>query len=71
MTLTSRQLQVALLIREGLRQPEIATMLSISARQVERHLRRARERTGAKTTAHLVAMLLDERFRSADRDERR
>ena len=56
--LTPRQLQVALLIRDGLNQSEAAASLGISRRQVERLLGEARERAGASTTSHLVAMLV-------------
>jgi len=55
--LTARQLQVTLLLRDGLRQTEIAGCLGISVRQVERLLGAARERAGATTTSELVAML--------------
>jgi DNA-binding CsgD family transcriptional regulator len=55
--LTARQLQVTLLLRDGLRQTEIAACLGISLRQVERLLGAARERVGATTTSELVAML--------------
>jgi DNA-binding CsgD family transcriptional regulator len=56
--LTPRQLQAALLACDGLKQPEIAIALGISPRQVARLLTQARERTGAATTGHLVAMLV-------------
>jgi DNA-binding CsgD family transcriptional regulator len=56
--LTSRQLEAALLARDGLLQSEIALCLGISPRQVERLLQEARTRVGATTTAHLVAMLV-------------
>lgn len=56
--LTARQLEVAVLLRDGLRHSEIAECLSISARQVERHVREARERVGARTASELVAMLV-------------
>ncbi|HEX8158212.1 MAG TPA: helix-turn-helix transcriptional regulator [Solirubrobacteraceae bacterium] len=55
--LTVRQLEVALLLRDGLRQTEIAACLGISVRQVERLLAAARERVHATTTTQLVAML--------------
>ncbi len=55
--LTARQLEVALLLRDGLRQTEIAACLGISSRQVERLIASARERVGAATTTQLVAML--------------
>lgn len=55
--LTPRQLEVTLLVRDGLRQTEIAACLGVSVRQVERLLRAARERVGARTTSELAAML--------------
>jgi DNA-binding NarL/FixJ family response regulator len=56
--LTSRQLQAALLARDGLKQPEIASALSISSRQVQRLLSQARQRMGATCTTQLLAMLV-------------
>lgn len=56
--LTARQLEVVVLLRDGLRQDEIAVCLSISARQVERLVAEARRRVDAKTTAELVASLV-------------
>jgi DNA-binding CsgD family transcriptional regulator len=53
--LTARQLEVVLLLRDGLDQADVADALGISARQVERHVAQARQRTGSLTTAHLVA----------------
>lgn len=55
--LTARQLEVTLLLCDGLRQTEIAECLGISVRQVERLVGAARERVGAATTGELVAML--------------
>jgi DNA-binding CsgD family transcriptional regulator len=55
--LTARQLEVTLLLRDGLRQTEIAACLGISVRQVERLIAAARERVHAATTTQLVAML--------------
>jgi DNA-binding CsgD family transcriptional regulator len=55
--LTPRQLQAALLAGAGLKHSEIAITLGISSRQVQRLLGQARKRTGAASTAHLVAML--------------
>jgi DNA-binding CsgD family transcriptional regulator len=62
LSLTARQLEVALLARDGLLQSEIAACLGISRRQVERLLGDARERTGAATTSQLVAMLVRSRL---------
>jgi DNA-binding CsgD family transcriptional regulator len=61
-SLTARQLEVALLLRDGLRQAEIAACLDISPRQVERLAAQARERAGVTTTSHLVALLVQGRF---------
>lgn len=55
--LTARQLEVALLLRDGLQQTEVAACLGISTRQVERLLAGARARVGAATTTQLVALL--------------
>jgi DNA-binding CsgD family transcriptional regulator len=60
--LTSRQLEVALLARDGLLEGEIAECLGISVRQVERLLHDARERVGAATTSELVALLVTGRL---------
>jgi DNA-binding CsgD family transcriptional regulator len=56
--LTARQLQVALLLRDGLGHAEIAACLGISPRQVNRLVTEARQRAGAATTSQLVAMLV-------------
>jgi DNA-binding CsgD family transcriptional regulator len=63
--LTSRQLEVALLARDGLREGEIAACLGISVRQVERLLHDARERAGAATTSELVVLLVTGRLAPA------
>lgn len=57
--LTSRELEVALLLRDGLSHTEIAVALGITTRQVERLLMRARERAGAQTPGELLAMLVN------------
>jgi DNA-binding CsgD family transcriptional regulator len=64
--LTTRQLEVALLLGSGLRHGEIAARLGISPRQVARLAGQARERASATTSSHLVAMLAQGRF-DADR----
>ncbi len=60
--LTSRELEVLLLVRDGLLQAEIALALGVSTRQVERLLASARSRTGTATTSHLVAKLVTEQL---------
>lgn len=56
--LTSRQLEAVMLVRDGLKQAEVAISLGVSPRQVERLLTQARERAAAATTSQLVAMLV-------------
>ena len=60
--LTSRELKVLLLVRDGLLQAEIALALGVSTRQVERLLASARSRTGTATTSQLVAKLVTEQL---------
>jgi DNA-binding CsgD family transcriptional regulator len=60
--LTARQLEVALLLKDGLQHSEIAACLGISVRQVDRHISQARERAGASTASELVAMLVTGRL---------
>ncbi len=60
MGLTARELEVLLLVSDGLIQAEIAPALGISTRQVERLLASARARTNSATTSQLVAKLVSE-----------
>jgi DNA-binding CsgD family transcriptional regulator len=53
--LTGRQLQVVLLVCEGLRHDEIAACLEIGVPMVRRHLEKARKRVGAGSTPEVVA----------------
>jgi DNA-binding CsgD family transcriptional regulator len=61
-TLTTRQLEVAQLLRSGLRHGEIAAQLGISQRQVARLAEQARHRTTASTSSHLLAILAQGRL---------
>jgi DNA-binding CsgD family transcriptional regulator len=54
-TLTKRQLEVVALLADGLRYDEIAAALSISSRQVQRHVAGAVGRLGANNANELVA----------------
>ncbi len=54
-TLTSRQLEVMLLVAEGLKNVEIARCLDIGAAQVGRHLGNACKRANVATDAELMA----------------
>ncbi len=69
--LTARQLEVLLLVRDGLHHDEIASCLSVSRRQVERLVEQARSRVGAATTSELVGMLVDGRLVPAPIEPRR
>ena len=67
-TLTARQLEVALLLRGGLRYAEIAERLGITPRQVARLAGQARERASAGTSSHLVALLAQGRLQAQHAD---
>jgi DNA-binding CsgD family transcriptional regulator len=54
--LTARQLEVVALLADGLRYAEIAVCLSISARQVQRHVAEAVARLGLRNANELVAV---------------
>ena len=56
--LTARQLQVAVLIASGVRYRDIAACLSISERQVQRHVGDATRRLRVKTAAELAAVIV-------------
>ena len=66
--LTARQLEVALLLRGGLRYAEIAERLGITPRQVARLAAQARERARAGTSSHLVALLAQGRLHGQHAD---
>lgn len=54
--LTGRQLQVVALLADGLRYRDIAACLSVSERQVQRHVSNAISRIGVSSTVELVAL---------------
>jgi DNA-binding CsgD family transcriptional regulator len=56
--LTARQLEVVLLLRDGLHYDEVAAVLGISVRQVQKHTAAARERLHARTTGEVVARVV-------------
>jgi DNA-binding CsgD family transcriptional regulator len=58
--LTARQLQVVALLADGLRYREVAACLSISARQVQRHVAQAAARLGVHGAYELTAVAVSE-----------
>jgi DNA-binding CsgD family transcriptional regulator len=58
--LTARQLQVVALLADGLRQREVAACLSISERQVQRHIADAVARLGLRSAYELAALAVSE-----------
>ncbi|MDQ3850557.1 MAG: helix-turn-helix transcriptional regulator [Actinomycetota bacterium] len=58
--LTARQLQVVALLADGLRYREVAACLSISARQVQRHVAQAAARLGVHGVYELAAIAVSE-----------
>ena len=58
--LTARQLQVVALLADGLRYREIAACLSISKRQVQRHVVQAAARLGVHSAYELAAIAVSE-----------
>jgi FixJ family two-component response regulator len=60
-SLSPREAEVANLLNEGLRNPEIAERLGLSQRTVEMHRARLLRRLGARTTAEAVRILASAR----------
>lgn len=58
--LTARQLQVVALLADGLRYREVAACLSISVRQVQRHVSNGIARAGLRNANELVAVAVSE-----------
>ncbi len=56
--LTARELEVVRLIAMGLETSELAGRLYISEHTVRAHVRNAMGKLGARTRAHLVALVL-------------
>jgi DNA-binding CsgD family transcriptional regulator len=58
--LTARQLQVVVLLADGLRANQIAQQLGIATSTVYRYVERAKERTGVASRSELVALVIRE-----------
>lgn len=56
--LTARQLEVVVLLADGLQAGEIAARLGVATSSVYRHVKRAKERTGARSRSDLVALVV-------------
>jgi DNA-binding CsgD family transcriptional regulator len=69
MGLTARQLQVVVLLADGLRADDIAQRLGIATSTVYRYVERAKERTGVTSRSELVALAIRERLVRADTDD--
>jgi DNA-binding CsgD family transcriptional regulator len=59
--LSPREREVLSLLATGLTIPEIASELVLSPLTVRTHVRNAKDKLGARTTAHAVAIALDEK----------
>lgn len=57
--LTSRELEVLVLVASGASAKEIARQLRITARTVETHINHLKLKTRSRNRAHLVAMALE------------
>lgn len=66
--LTARQVEVVTLMADGLRYREVADCLSISVRQVQRHVSQAIGRLGVANAYELVRVLVDERIVASPSD---
>lgn len=60
--LSKRETEVVELVARGMETPAIAQKLYISEHTVRAHVRNAMERLGARTRAHLVAIVLSEQL---------
>jgi DNA-binding CsgD family transcriptional regulator len=67
--LTARQLQVVVLLADGLRADDIARRLGIATSTVYRYVERAKERTGVTSRSELVALAVRERLVRAHTDD--
>jgi DNA-binding CsgD family transcriptional regulator len=56
--LTARQMEVVVLLADGLQAGEIAARLGVATSSVYRHVKRAKERTGARSRSDLVALVV-------------
>lgn len=61
-TLNHRELQICLLLAEGMTDAEIGLQLNISAKTVNYHIENVKRRLAAKNRLHAVAILLRRRI---------
>ena len=57
--LSTREREIVLYVSHGARQPKIAEDLGISVETVKTHLKRIKDKLGAKNTAHMVRLALE------------
>lgn len=56
--LTQRQLEIVMHLANGHRMSEIPELMNFSKSSLETTLKRARQRAGARTTAHLISLAI-------------
>lgn len=56
--ISKREMDVLLLIKDGLRNPEIASILTLSTKTVENHVRSILQKLGAKNRTEAVVLAL-------------
>ena len=61
--LTSRQLEVAHELRQGLNEKETAAVLGVSVRTVENHLKKAKASIKAKSLGHFISIFVERGYR--------
>lgn len=64
--ISTTQRSILAALKNGMTCKQIAAQLDMSPRTVESHLEKLRKKFGAKTTIHLIAMLMDEQTSIAD-----
>ena len=69
-TLTKRELEIALLVAEGLSNREIARKLVISDKTVENHLTTIYDKLHVKSRAQLICLIMQDRYMRRDGKEK-
>jgi two-component system invasion response regulator UvrY len=56
---TDRQVQIAVMISQGIRREEVADRLNIKRKTLDVHLYRLFKKIGARDSAHMVRLLIE------------